>query len=85
MEAMAHGLPILATRAGGVSDLISDQTDGLLSPVNDIESFAAALLRLSQDKGLRLKLAANAAHSFKTSFHPEIMTSLVRDLYRDLQ
>lgn len=85
MEAMAHGLPIVATRAGGVGDLIHDESDGVLTPVNDIDAFASALLRLSKDKGLRLKLSANAAHSFKTSFHPQIMINLIRDLYKDMQ
>jgi len=60
LEAMACGVPIAATRAGGIPELVEDGATGLLVPPRDPEALAAAILRLSDDAGLGKRLADEA-------------------------
>lgn len=58
IEAMAAGLPLAATRAGGIPEVVEDGANGLLVPPRDPEALAGALLRLLEDEPLRRRLAA---------------------------
>ena len=49
LEAMACETPAIATRVGGVAELITDGHDGLLFPVGDVEAMAAASIALLSD------------------------------------
>lgn len=53
IEAMAAGLPVVATRSGGPSEAVVDGETGLLVPPGDIEALAGALARVLDDAGLR--------------------------------
>lgn len=52
MEAMHFGLPLVASRVKGHTDLVRDGENGFLYPYGNAEAFAAAVLRLIQDKRL---------------------------------
>jgi glycosyltransferase involved in cell wall biosynthesis len=58
LEAMAHGRPVVATRVGGLRDLVVDGETGLLVPPRDVEALRAALERLLADPELRRRLGA---------------------------
>lgn len=60
MEALALGLPIVATAVGGVAETFTDGTDAILVPSGDASALADALERVVIDEGLRAKLAAAA-------------------------
>lgn len=63
-EAMACGLPVIASAAAGVSEIISDRIDGLiLQNPTDANALAALLRQLYNDTELRAKLGANAART----------------------
>ena len=64
LEAMACGVPTIATRVGGVAELIDDGVNGLLFPVGDTEAMAAAAIALLGDEA---RLAAMAAAARKTA------------------
>lgn len=57
MEALATGLACVATRIGGVPELIDDGEHGLLVAASDSEGLADAIERLMDDPGLRARLA----------------------------
>lgn len=65
LEAMAAGLPIIATRHTGIPEAVSDMQEALLVESGDVDALAAALLRLHADAALRATLgrAAQARHS----------------------
>lgn len=61
VEAMYAGLPVVATRVGGVPELIGEGTEGLLVPPSQPAALAAALLGLALDAGRRQRMGAAAA------------------------
>ena len=60
MEAMASGLPVVATAVGGVPEAVVDGETGLLVPPRDASALAGALLRLARDPDLRAAMATKA-------------------------
>lgn len=58
LEAMASGLPVVASRSGGITDLITDGQNGLLAEERDVGQLADHLSRLVADEGLRRTLSA---------------------------
>lgn len=87
MDAMCCGLPVVATQAGVVPELIADGKDGLLVPVGDTTAVADALGRLLNDAGLRSRLGtaarATATRRFLASemvtFYIELHNRVTRD------
>lgn len=61
IEAMAAGLPVVATAVGGVPDLVEDGASGALVAPGDIHGLAAALSGLARDPARRAQLGAAAA------------------------
>jgi glycosyltransferase involved in cell wall biosynthesis len=63
MEAMAHGLPVVSTRVGGVPDLVADGVTGLLVREGDIRALADALARLAAEDSLRGTMGEAGRHA----------------------
>jgi glycosyltransferase involved in cell wall biosynthesis len=61
LDALAFGLPIAATRAGGIPEVIVDRESGLLAPVENPTALGDAIVALLVDDALRARLRANAA------------------------
>ena len=68
MEAMAAGLPAVATRVGGIPDLIEDGIEGMLVPPKDAPALTHALGALIEDPHLRRRLGISAHTKIKTTF-----------------
>jgi glycosyltransferase involved in cell wall biosynthesis len=58
LDAMAAGVPVVATAAGGVAEIVRDGLDGLLTPVGDGAALGAAIARVLGDRALRDGLVA---------------------------
>jgi glycosyltransferase involved in cell wall biosynthesis len=63
VEAFARGRPVIATRAGGVPELVRDESNGLLVDAGDPGALADALVRVLSDGNLASRLAAAARPS----------------------
>jgi glycosyltransferase involved in cell wall biosynthesis len=61
LEALAAGLPIVATEVGGVSECVEPEVNGLVVSRDDPPSLASAMVRMSQDASLRRRFAAASA------------------------
>jgi glycosyltransferase involved in cell wall biosynthesis len=66
LEAMATGLPVIATDVGGVSEQIRHMQTGILVPADDVEAIASWLVRLHDEPALRRRLG-DAASAFVRS------------------
>jgi glycosyltransferase involved in cell wall biosynthesis len=68
IEAMAAGLPVVATRAGGMDEAISHGEDGLLVPTRDWRAMARALEELARDPERRTRLGRAALAKVRERF-----------------
>lgn len=84
IEAMAAGKPVVATRVGGVPDLVEDMVTGLLVPPGDREALARALLVLVNDPALRARLGERARSAVYPRFDIRTLVSNLERLYAGL-
>jgi len=79
LEAMAAGLPVVATRVGGMAEIIREGETGLFTE-RDPVSLANVLTRLTTDQALRLQLGTNAAIEVRTKYDREAITGIIEKL-----
>jgi len=84
LEAMAAGIPSIATDVGGVADVVRDGETGLLVPSADPGALAAAIVRLAESPDLARALSRNAARHVRDHFSSETMLDAYARLYREL-
>lgn len=60
LDALAFGVPVAATRAGGIPEVIEDGVTGLLAPVGSPSELADAIVRLAADDALRVRMSTAA-------------------------
>jgi len=70
VEAGAFGLPVVATRTQGPTEIVLDGQTGLLVPVADPAGLAAAMDRLAADPNLRRRMGQAGAERVRQLFHP---------------
>ncbi|HEX8560185.1 MAG TPA: glycosyltransferase [Pyrinomonadaceae bacterium] len=84
LEAMAAGVPVAATRVGGVPEIAADGEEALLVAPRDMHALGAALARLLTDAPYARALAERAAARVAREFSPEAHARALVRLYRDL-
>ncbi|MEW6246128.1 MAG: glycosyltransferase family 4 protein [Nitrospirota bacterium] len=84
LEAMAMGLPVVATDVGGTKELIEDGDSGHLLPVGDSTGMTAALLKLLGDQRLRSRMALAARKRVEEKFSFQVRLRRIEDLYEQL-
>lgn len=82
IEAQAAGVPVVATKVGGVVDIIADGETGLLIPPRDAQSMTEAALKIYEDKELARNLAHNAYARVKERYSVRLMAENTLDVYR---
>jgi glycosyltransferase involved in cell wall biosynthesis len=85
LEAMAAGLPVVATDVGDVHREVVDGTTGYVVPVKDPGALADALERLLADPGLRRRMGAAGRARVVEKFSSEVMAGQISDLYDQLR
>jgi len=84
LEAMAVGTPVVATRVGGVPEVVVDGESGLLVPPGDAEALAAACARVLNDRELAARLGRSGAERVRARFDIERLVGQIEALYREL-
>lgn len=81
LEAMATGLPVVATNVGGSAGVVQDQETGLLVPPGDPAQLAQAIVRLIEDPAQAAHLARQARRRVHSDFSIERMVDRIQALY----
>jgi len=81
-EAMATGLPIIASKTGGITEVIEDGVSGLLVPPGDRPRLVEGLIRLLEDEALAGRLGAGALARVRERFALERTVAEVAAIYR---
>ena len=81
VEAMAHGIPIIASQVGGVPDMIGADA-GVLVPPGDADALAQAMLRLARDRDLRQTMGQAAYERYQRYFSPGAVLPLMLQTYQ---
>jgi glycosyltransferase involved in cell wall biosynthesis len=84
IEALAANRPVVATRVGGVPDVITDGEDGFLVGVGDVRGIADALARLARDPELRRRMGERGRALVVPRYRVERLVDDMDELYREL-
>jgi sugar transferase (PEP-CTERM/EpsH1 system associated) len=82
LEAMASGLPVIARRVGGNSELVVNGATGVLAESGDSAGLSAAIARLADDGNSRAALGRAARHRAEDVFSLDAMVTSYADFYR---
>jgi len=84
IESLAAGRPVVATRVGGVPDVVRHGIDGFLVPAHDVDAAADHLALLASDHDLRLRMGASGQERIAERYAVDRLVSDVDALYRRL-
>ena len=84
LEAMAAGKPLIATNVGGMPELITSGSDGLLVSPCDASALSCAILTLMENKDLAYRLASAAKEKLAKNFSEESMLTKIMQAYEEL-
>ncbi len=81
LEAMACGVPAVATRIGGIPELVTDGVDGLLAPIGDIDTMSSHALSLLTDAPRHAQFALAARRTAETRFCTTLIIPQYEEYY----
>ena len=84
LEAMASGLPVVATRVGGADEMVLEGQTGLLVPPGDPGALAGALAALARDRDTRIAMGTAGRRRAQAEFSLEGMVTRYQDMYLEL-
>lgn len=84
IEAMALGVPVVATWVGGTPEIVNQDHDGILVPPRNPPALARGLLRLLGDDGLRAEMSTRAQQSVRSKFDIRRRVDEVEAIYDEL-
>jgi glycosyltransferase involved in cell wall biosynthesis len=81
LEAMACGVPVIGTAAGGLPEVVTDGTEGYLRPVGDVDGMADAALSLLRDPEKWAHFSKSARQRAVAAFPTEAVVARYRGIY----
>jgi glycosyltransferase involved in cell wall biosynthesis len=84
LEAMACGTPVIATRVGGIPEVVRDEVNGILIPPGDADAIAGAACHLIRNADLRGRLGEAARGTIEKQFPWQIIGENYLSLYSDI-
>jgi glycosyltransferase involved in cell wall biosynthesis len=83
LEAMAHALPVIVPNVGDIAT-VANSSNAIVTEAGDHDALRRALVRLSQDAGLRTSLGAEARRTVEADYSEAAWLKQLRDLYREI-
>jgi glycosyltransferase involved in cell wall biosynthesis len=77
---MALGTPVVASRVGGIPEVLKDGEEGLLAEPGDVESLASAIGRLVDDRVYRQELSRRALERVRSGFDVAVLGLRMQEL-----
>jgi len=84
LEAMANGIPVVATKVGGIPDVLEDGLSGILVNAGDIDQLAVAITRVLHDTSLRARLQEAGLARVRERYAAEVVFEALRRCYGTL-
>jgi len=84
LEAMACEVPVVATRAGGIPEVVLDGVTGALAGVGDVDTMAHAALSILRDRDTYLAMGQAARRRAVEHFHPSLIVPQYLQAYAQL-
>jgi L-malate glycosyltransferase len=84
LDAFASGVPVVATRAGGIPEMVINEKTGMLSPIGDFQDLGENIIRLARDVELRNELVINAGKMVMENFSRERTAAMTLEVYRKI-
>lgn len=84
LEAQALGIPVVATKVGGIPEVVRDGITGTLVPARNPKAASEAIINLLKNKPLRENMSKEAKKWIDKSFSAEAMVKKTSDLYQEL-
>ncbi|WP_083960637.1 glycosyltransferase family 4 protein [Methylomonas lenta] len=84
LEALAYGVPVVATRVGAIADAVSDGVEGLLVSPGDIHAIADAILTIVTNAETRKFMRKNARAKADNCFNDKAVISEISQLYTEI-
>lgn len=84
LEAMYLGLPIVASKVGGLKEILSDNNDALLVPPSDSDALARAILHIYENPEEGARLGANARRKVMQKYRIEHMAGKYLEVFREV-
>ncbi len=81
LEAMASEVPVIATRAGGLPEVVADGETGYLLPVGDVDAMAERAIAILSDKTLHRRLGRAGRTRAEEEFNVNRVVSMYREFY----
>jgi glycosyltransferase involved in cell wall biosynthesis len=82
IESLAHGRPAIASYIGGMSELLSDTTDGFLVPPKNVEVLREKMSWMAKHRREAVEMGQAGRQKVETQFNPEIHYEKILDVYR---
>ena len=82
LEAMAAGKPLVASRVGGLPQLVRDRENGMLVDEQDPDAIASAIVELADDASLRARLGASAQEEIRADRSWDVVAERFEGIYR---
>ncbi|MFH1777510.1 MAG: glycosyltransferase family 4 protein [Candidatus Omnitrophota bacterium] len=84
LEAQALGVPVVATRVGGIPEVVKDGVTGFLVPPQNSEAIAEAVIKLLKDDFLREQMSRQARENIDYRFSVEAMVARIAGVYEEM-
>jgi glycosyltransferase involved in cell wall biosynthesis len=82
LEAIAYGCPLVATRTGGIVEIVQDGVNGLLASPGDSKDLASAITRLLEERKFAARLGQRGAEDAARRYHPDVIASQTAAFHR---
>jgi glycosyltransferase involved in cell wall biosynthesis len=84
LEAMSADVAVVASKAGGIPDAITDKKEGLLIDAGDVDALAEALVIMLADSEKRDEFSAAAKEKYQLNFSPAVIVPQLELIYQEL-